>query len=66
MVGADVGHPGAGMKNQPSVASMVWSFDNHAMKYAAFSSVQEPRQEHIEELGSMMTVGQTYCSSWIA
>ncbi|KIM87566.1 hypothetical protein PILCRDRAFT_815121 [Piloderma croceum F 1598] len=53
--GADVGHPGAGMKNQPSVASMVWSFDNHAMKYAAFSSVQEPRQEHIEELGSMMT-----------
>jgi len=42
MVGADVGHPGVGMKNQPSVASTVKPFDNHAMKYAAFSSVQEP------------------------
>jgi len=54
IVGADVGHPGAGMKNQPSVASMVWSIDNHAMKYVAFSSIQEPRQESIEELEPMM------------
>jgi len=33
---------------------MVWSFDNHATKYAAFSSVQEPRQESIEDLEPMM------------
>jgi eukaryotic translation initiation factor 2C len=58
MLGADVSHAGAGMKNQPSVASMVWSYDDNAMKYAAFSSVQEPRQEHIEELGAMMMVCQ--------
>jgi len=54
IVGADVGHPGAGMPNQPSVASLVWSYDEHAVKYAAFSSVQQPRQEHIEELDLMM------------
>jgi eukaryotic translation initiation factor 2C len=58
MSGADVGHPGAGMKNQPSVASLVWSFDMHAMKYVAFSSVQEPRQESIEALGPMIMVYQ--------
>lgn len=54
--GADVGHPGAGVSTQPSVASLVWSYDMHAMKYAAFSSVQEPRQENIEELEPMMKV----------
>jgi eukaryotic translation initiation factor 2C len=46
------------MKNQPSVASMVWSYDKDAMKYVAFSSVQEPRQESIEDLGPMLEVGQ--------
>jgi eukaryotic translation initiation factor 2C len=61
MLGADVGHPGAGMKNQPSVASMVWSIDNHAMKYVAFSSIQEPRQESIEELEPMMKACQARC-----
>jgi eukaryotic translation initiation factor 2C len=54
VVGADVGHPGAGVSTHPSVASLVWSYDMHAMKYAAFSSVQEPRQENIEELEPMM------------
>ena len=58
MSGADVGHPGAGIQNQPSVASMVWSFDQHAMKYVAFSSVQEPRRESIEDLKPMMMVFQ--------
>ena len=49
------------MKNQPSVASLVWSFDSHAMKYAAFSSIQEPRQEGIEDLGLMMKVYHVRC-----
>lgn len=44
------------MPTQPSVASLVWSYDANAVNYAAFSSVQEPRQEHIEELESMMKV----------
>jgi eukaryotic translation initiation factor 2C len=54
--GADVSHPGPGMTNQPSIASLVWSFDKHAMKYAAFSCVQQPRQENIDELESMVKV----------
>lgn len=51
-----MGHPGAGVEHQPSIASLVWSYDNHAMKYAAFSSVQRPRQEQIDDLESMMKV----------
>jgi len=54
VIGADVGHPGAGVPNQPSIASLVWSYDPNAVKYAAFSSVQQPRQEHIEELNPLM------------
>ncbi|KIM73334.1 hypothetical protein PILCRDRAFT_15303 [Piloderma croceum F 1598] len=33
--GADIGHPGAGICNQPLVASLVWSWDKHAIKYEA-------------------------------
>jgi eukaryotic translation initiation factor 2C len=54
--GADVGHPGAGVKNQPSIASLVWSHDINAVQYVAFSRVQRPRTEIIEDLQAMMKV----------
>jgi len=54
VVGADVGHPGPGVKNQPSVASLVWSFDQYACRYAAVSRVQSPRTEIISELKDMI------------
>ncbi|KAG1835277.1 Piwi domain-containing protein [Suillus variegatus] len=51
--GADVGHPGPGVQNKPSVASVVFSYDRHGVKYSATSRVQQPRQERIGELGPM-------------
>jgi hypothetical protein len=55
-LGADVGHPGAGIQNKPSIASLVFSYDRHGVKYSATSRVQEPRQERISELGPMVAV----------
>lgn len=52
--GADVGHPGPGVQNKPSVASVVFSYDRHGVKYSATSRVQQPRQERIGELGPMV------------
>ncbi|KAG1749019.1 ribonuclease H-like domain-containing protein [Suillus paluster] len=54
IMGADVGHPAPGMKNQPSVASLVWSYDRYAVKYEAMMSIQHPRQEKIDELKSLV------------
>ncbi|KAG1821113.1 Piwi domain-containing protein, partial [Suillus subaureus] len=55
-LGADVGHPGPGVQNKPSVASVVFSYDRHGVKYSATSRVQQPRQERIGELGPMVYV----------
>jgi hypothetical protein len=33
--GADVGHPAPGLKNQPSVANLIWSYDRFAAQYEA-------------------------------
>ncbi|KAG2041475.1 ribonuclease H-like domain-containing protein [Suillus americanus] len=52
--GADVGHPAPGMVNQPSVASLVYSFDRYAARYEAMMSVQHPRQEKIDELRKLV------------
>lgn len=52
--GADVGHPGPGVQNKPSVASVVFSYDRYGVKYSAISRVQQPRQERIGELGPMV------------
>jgi eukaryotic translation initiation factor 2C len=51
-----VTHPGAGVANRPSVASLVFSWDPEACRYVAFSRVQSPRQELIEDLKAMMKV----------
>lgn len=37
-------------------AGMVFSLDKHAMKYAAYSCVQPPRRELIDNVGDMMNV----------
>jgi len=54
--GADASHPGAGVRNQPSISGLVWSTDPTATKYAAISNVQDPGQEMILDLGPMFTV----------
>ncbi|KIJ17200.1 hypothetical protein PAXINDRAFT_26205, partial [Paxillus involutus ATCC 200175] len=54
IMGADVGHPSPGVSDQPSVASLVWSYDPQAMCYEAFTSIQPPRFEPIEHLHAMV------------
>ncbi|KIJ60652.1 hypothetical protein HYDPIDRAFT_43184 [Hydnomerulius pinastri MD-312] len=54
IMGADVGHPSPGVTDQPSVASLVWSYDPDAMRYEAFTAVQPPRLETIENLHGMV------------
>ncbi|KAJ7771757.1 argonaute-like protein [Mycena metata] len=51
--GADVAHPGPGT-NRPSIASLVFSDDPNAAKYIAYSQVQAPRLEIIENLEGMV------------
>ncbi|KAI0731968.1 Piwi domain-containing protein [Fomitopsis betulina] len=53
VVGADVGHPGPGMGNRPSMTGLVASLNVDCTDYAAFSSIQQPRLERIEALEEM-------------
>lgn len=57
-LGVDVGHPSPGVTDQPSVASLVYSYDFQGMCYDALTSIQRPRLEIIENLGSMMKVSE--------
>lgn len=52
VVGADVGHPGPGVR-KPSVASLAFNQDRHGIKYSAISRIQGPRQEVIEDIRNM-------------
>ncbi|KAI6043075.1 Piwi domain-containing protein [Pisolithus marmoratus] len=54
IMGVDVGHPAPGVFDQPSVASLVFSFDMDASRYEALTCIQRPRLEIIEDLGSMV------------
>ncbi|KAG6379119.1 Piwi domain-containing protein [Boletus reticuloceps] len=54
IMGADVGHPAPGVFDQPSVASLVASYDRQAMKYHAYTTIQPPRMETIEQLQHMI------------
>ncbi|KZT11426.1 Piwi-domain-containing protein [Laetiporus sulphureus 93-53] len=60
VVGMDVGHPGPGVTNRPSVTSLVASYDVEATRYCAFASVQAPRTEIIEDLPGMLTSAVQY------
>ncbi|KAG6817094.1 hypothetical protein H0H87_012862 [Tephrocybe sp. NHM501043] len=53
VMGADVGHPGPGIM-KPSVTSLVWSYDEYAARYVAFTGLQNPRVETIEGLQDMV------------
>ena len=55
-LGADVTHPGPGVRDKPSIAALVSSFDVTFSRYAAFTRVQTPRMEVIEELEDMFFV----------
>jgi len=63
IMGADVSHPGPGA-NRPSIASLVWSHDQHGASYCATTRIQPPRSEIITDLKGMvemalMMFGQT-------
>ncbi|KAI9440667.1 Piwi domain-containing protein [Lactarius indigo] len=60
VVGADVTHPGPGVRDRPSIASLVSSFDHTFSRYAAFTKVQAPRMEVIEELEDMFYTALRY------
>ncbi|KAI9449778.1 Piwi-domain-containing protein [Russula earlei] len=60
IVGADVTHPGSGIRDRPSIASLVSSFDITFSRYAAFTRVQAPRVEVIEELEDMFLLALRY------
>lgn len=51
--GADVAHPGPGA-SRPSIASVVFSWDRAAARYMAYSEVQPPRLEIIQNLQAMV------------
>ncbi|KAF4578546.1 hypothetical protein EYR36_000353 [Pleurotus pulmonarius] len=56
IMGADVGHPGPGTAERPSVTSLVFSHDKYASHYAALSRVQPPRHEIILDLREMVAI----------
>ncbi|KAH9965047.1 Piwi domain-containing protein [Lactifluus volemus] len=60
IVGVDVTHPGAGVRDRPSIASLVASVDHTFTRYAAFTKVQAPRMEVIEELEDMFFTALKY------
>ncbi|OAF70228.1 Protein argonaute 1 [Intoshia linei] len=53
-IGADVTHPPAGDTAKPSIAALVASMDAHPSRYAASVRVQSNRQEHIQDMSSMV------------
>ncbi|KAF8558461.1 Piwi-domain-containing protein [Imleria badia] len=53
IMGADVGHPAPGVHDQPSVATLVSSYDRNGMKYNAYTTIQPPRLETMDQLQSM-------------
>ncbi|KAI0743475.1 Piwi domain-containing protein [Daedaleopsis nitida] len=54
VIGADVGHPGPGVDNRPSVTGLVASVDPRITKFTSFAHVQQPRLEAIQDLREMM------------
>ncbi|KAI0313072.1 ribonuclease H-like domain-containing protein [Amylostereum chailletii] len=54
VVGADVGHPGPGIRDRPSITSLVASTDPYMSKYCAYTRIQPPRVEIIERLDHMI------------
>ena len=61
--GCDVSHPSPGVVNRPSIASVVSSIDREATQYSALVGVQEPRQEIIANVGSMVRVCRLFHSA---
>ncbi|KAI0818690.1 Piwi domain-containing protein [Irpex lacteus] len=54
VVGCDISHPAPGVRNRPSIASLVASIDSVCTRYTAHVRCQEPRQEVIEDLKGML------------
>ncbi|KAI0692213.1 Piwi-domain-containing protein [Cytidiella melzeri] len=54
VVGCDISHPAPGVKNRPSIASLVASIDERCVRYSAHVRCQDPRQEVIADLRGML------------
>ncbi|KAJ7583392.1 Piwi domain-containing protein [Mycena floridula] len=57
-VGVDVGHASPGSL-RPSIASLVWSHDRAGSEYLAFTRLQPPREEIVQDLGAMIKTALT-------
>jgi len=55
-----------GMRNQPSVASLISSCSGYNAGYEAMMSIQQPRQENIDELSCKNTITMNgHCSTFL-
>ncbi|KAJ8494715.1 hypothetical protein ONZ45_g13146 [Pleurotus djamor] len=59
IMGADVSHPGPGVMDRPSIASLVFSVDRHGTQYRSVSQMQPPRVEAIHHLERMVEMALT-------
>jgi eukaryotic translation initiation factor 2C len=63
VMGADVIHPAPGSDGRPSFTSVVGNVDSDTSKYIATTRVQTSRQEMIEDLEEMTSVGFHFLSA---
>ncbi|KIP10273.1 hypothetical protein PHLGIDRAFT_125630 [Phlebiopsis gigantea 11061_1 CR5-6] len=54
VVGCDVSHPAPNIKDRPSLASVVTSYNSTATKYRVYLDCQAPRQEIIDRIAAML------------
>lgn len=56
LTGCDVSHPAPNIKDRPSLASVVTSYNSTATKYRVYLDCQAPRQEIIDRIAAMLHV----------
>ncbi|KAI0747992.1 Piwi domain-containing protein [Daedaleopsis nitida] len=66
VIGADVGHPGPGSNNRPSVTGLVATVDPDVSIITSAASVQRPRLEIIQDLQPMIAVSTNMTSDGYA
>ncbi|RPD66004.1 Piwi-domain-containing protein [Lentinus tigrinus ALCF2SS1-6] len=66
VIGADVGHPGPGINNRPSVTGMVATVDPDVNMMTSAASIQRPRLEIIQDLDKMVKAALGDWRAWRA
>ncbi|RDX56915.1 Piwi-domain-containing protein [Lentinus brumalis] len=64
VIGADVGHPGPGSQNRPSVVGMVATVDPDVNIMTSAAGVQEPRKEIMGKLDEMIVMALNDWKGW--